>query len=306
MNTEYLSNEKENEYIINISSELVKNVVEFSKECTSEISDDLFSSYVNIYLNFKSCMDRMNGILSFFDINSYSNIVEIGSGIGSSCICTKALSDANVFGVEPCQNSYSKLKECIEILSQDNPSFPYNSVQCAGEDIPLVSDSIDFVYSLEVLEHVRDPYKVLQEIHRILKKGGKAYIATCNYDSFYEGHYKKFWNPFISPQKNKDRYVSQGDSPIFFNDLNFITKKRIMDYVSRIGYTSIQFDPKPIIDKNNAVLTKINCSEDVKKILTTYKNKRPTTLARLIQAPKISNFLKRFNREYKLYFLLTK
>ncbi|MBU0580168.1 MAG: class I SAM-dependent methyltransferase [Candidatus Margulisbacteria bacterium] len=39
----------------------------------------------------------------------------------------------------------------------------------------------DFVYSLEVLEHILDPSSMLKEIKRILKPGGYGYIQTPNY-----------------------------------------------------------------------------------------------------------------------------
>ena len=99
-----------------------------------------------------------------------------------------------------------------------------------------------------MLEHVRDPKKVLNEIFRLLKKGGYAYISTCNYDSFYEGHYQRFWNPFASVEKNRKRYIKKGLSPIFLDEVNYITKKKIKEWVKEIGFKSIVFNPvsKPL------------------------------------------------------------
>jgi SAM-dependent methyltransferase len=46
--------------------------------------------------------------------------------------------------------------------------FPSNS----GESLPFSDNSIDYLYSNAVLEHVIDPEQTLKEIYRVLKKGG--------------------------------------------------------------------------------------------------------------------------------------
>ena len=44
------------------------------------------------------------------------------------------------------------------------------------EKIPCNSDYFDLVITQEVLEHVASPFLAIKEIHRVLKKGGYAYI----------------------------------------------------------------------------------------------------------------------------------
>jgi len=44
------------------------------------------------------------------------------------------------------------------------------------EKIPCDSDCFDLVITQEVLEHVQSPFLGIKEIHRVLKKGGYAYI----------------------------------------------------------------------------------------------------------------------------------
>ncbi len=48
-------------------------------------------------------------------------------------------------------------------------------IQSAAESIPLDSQSVDFVFSYNALEHFEDPQKVLTEVHRLLKPGGCFY-----------------------------------------------------------------------------------------------------------------------------------
>lgn len=44
----------------------------------------------------------------------------------------------------------------------------------------LKSNSFDVVVSFQVIEHIKDATLYLQEIHRVLKPNGKAYISTPN------------------------------------------------------------------------------------------------------------------------------
>lgn len=46
-------------------------------------------------------------------------------------------------------------------------------------DLSMMADgSVDGVFMLEVLEHVKTPQKALDEIHRILKPGGALFLST--------------------------------------------------------------------------------------------------------------------------------
>ncbi|MCM8525876.1 MAG: class I SAM-dependent methyltransferase [Lentisphaeraceae bacterium] len=55
---------------------------------------------------------------------------------------------------------------------------PGNGIDYVGsvENIPEKNDFFDVVISQEVLEHVKNPWKAISEIQRVLKKGGLAYI----------------------------------------------------------------------------------------------------------------------------------
>jgi len=51
------------------------------------------------------------------------------------------------------------------------------------EDISFPKDFFDVVTLLDVLEHLANPKKTLQEIHRILRPGGLLYFDTPNFNS---------------------------------------------------------------------------------------------------------------------------
>jgi SAM-dependent methyltransferase len=61
-----------------------------------------------------------------------------------------------------------------------------------AEAIPLADDSFDLVITQEVLEHVADPFKAIQEIHRVLRPGGRLYLQLPFIIGYHPGP-TDFW-----------------------------------------------------------------------------------------------------------------
>jgi SAM-dependent methyltransferase len=60
-----------------------------------------------------------------------------------------------------------------------------------GVHIPIADHHIDLIYSHQVLEHVRWPAELLDEVHRVLKPGGYFVGSTSHLEPF---HSCSFWN----------------------------------------------------------------------------------------------------------------
>lgn len=86
---------------------------------------------------------------------------------------------------------------------------------CSAEDIPVSDDTFDTVILAEVLEHLENPERVLQECHRITKKGGQL-IATM---------------PFLYPI-HADPYDFQRWTPSRFNST-----------LNSMGYSDVEVTP---------------------------------------------------------------
>jgi len=54
------------------------------------------------------------------------------------------------------------------------PAFASNA-----QNLPLQSGSVDFLFSVAVLEHIPDPAAALAEIARVISPGGRAYLAPA-------------------------------------------------------------------------------------------------------------------------------
>ena len=93
-------------------------------------------------------------------------VVEIGVGPGYNLpIYTNV---TKVYALEPS-------KELVEIAKgrAQSLSFPFEFLVTGAEEIPLADASVDTVVSTWTLCSVTDPEKVLSEIRRVLRAGGK-------------------------------------------------------------------------------------------------------------------------------------
>ena len=62
-------------------------------------------------------------------------------------------------------------------------------------DIPLADETKEAILCLAVLEHVKNPFTAMAEMHRVLKPGGKLliYVPFLYYYHAHSGYYKDYW-----------------------------------------------------------------------------------------------------------------
>jgi len=58
------------------------------------------------------------------------------------------------------------------------------------DKLPYPNDFFDFIIMKSAIEHIRNIYPAMEELYRVLKKGGKILITTCD----YKKQYKTFYN----------------------------------------------------------------------------------------------------------------
>lgn len=77
----------------------------------------------------------------------------------------------------------------IDFVESDVAFGPRVSIIFDGHDIPFKEDSFDAVIIQAVLEHVVDPVRCVDEIHRVLKKDGLIYAETPFMQQVHLGRY---------------------------------------------------------------------------------------------------------------------
>ena len=110
--------------------------------------------------------------------NGGNTVVEFGASIGymieemrntfpnNSFIATDIMS-------EGLRQSYARNKDILHI-------------KCDFTDAPFTTGSVDFVYSLNVLEHIEDDVKTMSECYRILKPGGYCLFVVPRGEKLYD------------------------------------------------------------------------------------------------------------------------
>lgn len=88
-------------------------------------------------------------------------------------------------------------------INVDASVTPAVHVAAGLEDLPFCSETADAVYISGVLEHLRAPVRVVDEIHRILKAGGQVYAAV------------PFVNRMHGAPQDYQRYTEEGLKELF-------------------------------------------------------------------------------------------
>jgi SAM-dependent methyltransferase len=77
----------------------------------------------------------------------------------------------------------------MEIVETDAAHGPYTALICDAHDLPFADGSFDAVVAQCVLEHVLDPQRCVDEVHRVLRADGLAYAETAFMQQVHGGAY---------------------------------------------------------------------------------------------------------------------
>jgi SAM-dependent methyltransferase len=116
-------------------------------------------------------------------------------------------------------------------------------VQGIGERLPLADASVDLVLSMQVLEHVQEPERVLREIDRVLRPGGVLYLSAPNYFSFSEDHYRVLWFPGLTHRTGSWYLRLRGRDPEFYRKhVNNLTYFQVQRTAKALGWTNLKWE----------------------------------------------------------------
>ena len=113
-----------------------------------------------------------------FDSFKGKTVVEIGCGIATDGL-EFATNGADYIGVDLTPNAIEMARERFELFGVTGRFELAN----AEEGLPFEDDSVDHVYSFGVIHHSPNTEKIVDEIHRILKKDGTLTIMIYNKSS---------------------------------------------------------------------------------------------------------------------------
>jgi len=145
------------------------------------------------------------------DGNPPSSVLEIGSNVGLNLRALKAITEADLFAVEP-------NKKAFEILIEDGVVEKKRAFNTSGADIPLADGSVDLCFSSVVLIHVPDETltATLSEMYRVARKYILCieYFAPETVTKSYRGHddllFKRDYGSIWMDNFPSLRYVADG------------------------------------------------------------------------------------------------
>jgi len=108
-----------------------------------------------------------------------------------------------ILGISGIKNFYPLLDvENAELIEVEYPEVDM-------QNLPFNENTFDFVISDQVIEHLEDPQKAVNESHRVLKQGGIAVHTTC-FINYVHPNPEDYWRFSLSALK----YLCRGFSEV--------------------------------------------------------------------------------------------
>jgi len=125
---------------------------------------------------------------SFLDLgNSFKgrNILDIGcGGGGKTAYIAEKYKPAQIYGIDLSNDFINKARKFSKSLNLTNTEF----LICNAENLSFKDNEFDFIIMFDTFEHLKNPFKVLNEAGRVLKKGGEVLISFPPYYHPYGAH----------------------------------------------------------------------------------------------------------------------
>lgn len=209
-----------------------------------------------------------------FYLESYSldemfaekTVVDIGCGAAGKSLYYASCGAEKVIGVE----ILGKYKEEAEALAKKkNLSEKFEFVTGDAANLPFADSTIDTIIMNDAMEHVDEPEAVLNEILRVLKNGGKAYINFPPYHHPFGAHlsdaiYIPWVHLFFSDKVLIDSYKSlvmdlddgadriefrisaKPDGTEYFSYINHMTIKRFKRILNNLNLKPSYYREVPL------------------------------------------------------------
>jgi ubiquinone/menaquinone biosynthesis C-methylase UbiE len=168
---------------------------------------------------------------TYFDKISNGTIVDLGCGAGKDVIeLAKVIGkDAKVIGVDhdPVMVNQGK----ADAKDVDNVEF----ILSEAYPLPFDDEAIAGLRTERVIQHLKEPQKVVDEIYRILKPGSPFVIIETDWHSL------TFYTEFVDVQKKVNAYLT--DAKIN----NGFAARKLTAYLKQSTFTDIKFEIHPFI-----------------------------------------------------------
>jgi len=164
----------------------------------------------------------------YFDMFSLSggeSVLDVGCGTGANAMALvdHLQGNCNVIGVDTSD-------PMLRIGERNLESFPNADCirlqKAEAHQLPFGDGDFDAAMIIQVLEYSKEPIRMLQETKRVLKPGGRVFVADTDWDTIV-------WN---SNLKERTREIVLGWSD---HEADGWQGRKILEYLKRAGFTNI-------------------------------------------------------------------
>src|SRR3989338_6407466 len=155
---------------------LIKNILKKKKQSRFQENKEYFNKWAHTYDKylFRWFMKRaQQKSIDLIDKMNFSAL-EVGCGTGEGLLMLKEKTNGTIVGIDI---SEEMLKRAKEKLNKRNINLKKANV----ESIPYNDETFDVVMSTESFHHYVNPKRAINEMKRVLKKGGDLIITDANF-----------------------------------------------------------------------------------------------------------------------------
>lgn len=192
---------------------------------------NLFLTYQNEAVEARRFLDT-----SLIGLARGAAVLEVGGGILALAI-ELASEGFEVTTVEPVGDGFAGIHYLMntfaEVAQEENVKF--RLIKLPIEECKF-DQKFDFIFSINVMEHLRNPYLVLLNLVSILKPEAKYRYFSPNYDFPYEPHFGKWLftrkNGAFHLQKSRatSPHIPREETDGIYKSLNFLTFRNIASF----------------------------------------------------------------------------
>jgi ubiquinone/menaquinone biosynthesis C-methylase UbiE len=154
------------------------------------------------------------------------NLLDLGAGMGGFAVAAARA------GARVTVGEYNPAYCKIIALRAARHGLALPIINTAGEALPLPSARFAAVTAWDVLEHVRDPRRMLAELARVLRPGGVALITAINRRAWIDPHYHMAGLNWL-PRPLAEALIAwrgRGKSGVAFRDMQRLSAMHYFHY----------------------------------------------------------------------------
>lgn len=192
---------------------------------------DLFLTYQNEAVAARRFLDN-----NLNELIAGAEILEVGGGI--LALATQLASEGFIVTtVEPVGEGFTGISFMMKVFSEIAilEKLNINLIKSPIEESEF-NHKFDFIFSINVMEHLKNPYVVLKQMVDALKPAGKYRFFCPNYGFPYEPHFGKWLllrrNKafFLQESRINSSIVSKVEALGLYRSINFITFKQVQNF----------------------------------------------------------------------------